>query len=537
MRILYASNAYPPAFHGGAELIAHFHAKTLRRQGHDLLAFAADFHNEPTPVLRAVKTSYEGIPVCRVAICAKALGTAHVNFYNAQVEALFAKLLAEFRPEVVHFHNIIGLSTGIIGQAKRAGAKTVLTVHDPWGFCLKNTLLKSGDQVCTDYTECSQCQAYLRDDRGRTFPIRLRNDFLRQQFDELDAIVSPSQYLARGYLKAGFPVEKVQVIGNGVDLARYGNLTKSPASAGETRFTFLGYLGHHKGVSVLLRALEALPAGSGVVMNFVGGGVLEDHVRAAAHALADRCRVVPWGRIPNERIEEVFRQTDVLISPSIWPENQPGTILEAMATATPVIATRLGGNVELVDDGETGLLFEAGHASALTQRILSLAGNPRRVKALGKTARAKVATFSFDKQTATLLELYREPPAAPASDAAPRLILCEGDRFPAEAYHAIDQFSMDVPIRFALADWFPDDFPPNTRALWVVDLSASLSRVRQAMARRIPVLFPTAHAGVSNLCAADDVGFAYESLDDITSALHRLTGAAYLPMSASPAIA
>jgi glycosyltransferase involved in cell wall biosynthesis len=490
MRILYVSNAYPPAWHGGAELFAHFHAKALKRRGHDVLAWVANLRNDPTPTLRVAHSTFENIPVRRVAIRAKAYGTADVNFYDARVEALFADLLAEFRPDIVHLHNILGLSTGIIGQARRAGAKTVLTVHDPWGFCLKNTLLKSGDQVCTDYSECSQCQAFLRDDQGRTFPVRLRNDFLRQQFDDLDAIVSPSQYLARAYLTAGFAINKVQVIGYGVDLARYGRLTKTPAPAGVTRFTFLGYLGHHKGVFVLLKALEALPPGSGIVMNFVGGGVLGDQVNAAAAALADRCRIVVWGRIPNDRIEEVFQQTDVLICPSIWPENQPGTILEAMATATPVIATRLGGNIELVEENQTGLLFEAGHARALAQRMMWLAQNAAKRQSMGAAARAKVADFSFDRQTGTLLELYQEPRAAAVGCEAPPLILCEGRQFSDEAYQIIDQFPAHVPVRFALADWFPEGFPPNTRALCVVDPSAGQARVRQALAQKIPVLVP-----------------------------------------------
>ncbi len=530
MRILYVSNAYPPAFHGGAELIAHFHAKTLLRRGHDMLAFAADFCCEPTPVLRVAKSTYEGVNVERVAICTKGYGAATVNFYNPQVESLFAKTLKEFHPDVVHFHNILGFSTGIIGQARRFGAKTVVTVHDPWVFCLNCTLLRPDDQVCVDYTECSQCQAFLRDDKGRAFPIRLRNDFLRQQFDSPDVIVSPSQYLARRYLKAGFPTDRVQVIGNGADIARYGHLTKSPAPEGTTRFTFIGYLGHHKGVMSLLKALELLPPGSGVVMNIVGGGIYDDRVRAVVQPLADRCKVVVWGRVPNQRIEEVFQQTDVLISPSICAENQPGTVVEAMATATPVIASRLGGGVELVDDGVTGLLFEPGNAAALAQRMMTLVKNRSQLPAMGKAGRAKVFEFSFENQAETFLELYREPLKTVEWDDAPPLILCAGESVSSDAFHAIDQFDMKVPVRFALADWFPDHFPANTRALWLVDPAAGLARARQAIAANIPLLYPASHVGIRNLCEVvdrdlDSIGFAYDSIDDMNAILRRLTNA------------
>ncbi len=525
MRILYVSNAYPPTVHGGAELIAHFHAKTLRRSGHDVEAFAGRYCTVPTPVLRVARSSFEGVPVRQIAIHRKSPTEGADRFYNPQVEELFATTLAELRPDVVHFHNILGLSTGIIGQAKRSGAKTVVTVHDPWAFCLKGTLLRNDNQVCQDYSQCDQCQAFFRDERGRAIPTRLRNDFLRQQFAAADVIVSPSQYLARRYLAAGFAADRVQVVGNGADIARYAGLRKTPAADGTTRFTFIGYLGRHKGVESLLHALEQLPIDSGAVMNFVGGGELDDRVLAAVAALADRCRIIPWGRIPNHRLEEVLAQTDVLISCSICAENQPGTILEAMATATPVIASRLGGNVELVDDGRTGLLFEAGNAPALAQRMMHFALNPGQIPSMGQAARAKVDGFSFENQAETLLDLYCEP-SVPATDHPPPLILCDGERFPSDAYHAIDQFDADVPVRFALADWFPDHFPANTRALWIVDPSAGAARARLALAANIPILYPAANVGVRNAieCAGRDVvSFAYDSIDDLQIALHRLT--------------
>src|SRR5262249_16798477 len=140
--------------------------------------------------------------------------------------------------------------------------------------------------------------------------------------------------------------------------------------------------------------------------------------------------------------------------------------------------------------------------------------------------------FSFERQTATLMDLYREPPAACEWDAAPPLIVCEGEHFSTKAYRAIDEFPTDIPVRFALADWFVDGFPANTRALWVVDPAANRSRVRQAMMRDIPVIFPAQHIGMSNLCAD---GLAYDSQDDVARILHRLTKARQrvsLPMSA-----
>lgn len=434
MNILIVSNAYPPAFHGGAELVAHAQAKALVRRGHEVRVFAGGRGPEV----------FEGIAVERVESAG--------DVYDAGVEARFAEILRSRRPDVVHFHNLVGLSTGIIGQAKRAGVKTVLTVHDAWGFCQRQTMLRPDGSLCDDATRCDECRAYVADATGRPVPIRVRNDFLRDQFDELDAIVSPSRFLAGAYGAAGFPAEPLHVIGNGVDLERFAGLVKAPGE--RTRFTFIGHLGEHKGVLVLLDAIGRLSADGGVAVNIVGDGPLLGRVRDEA---GRNDAIVVWGKTPNERIGEVLSQTDVLVAPSIWPENQSGVILEAMASATPVIATRLGGNVELIDDGVTGVLVTPRCAASLARRMRELAGRPGRVAAMGRAARAAIEGFTFDNQVRLLLDLYREPSMPRARTP---LVLCDARRLPA---------TIPDGRRFVPADWFGHGVPEHARALWVED--------------------------------------------------------------------
>lgn len=432
MRLLIVSNAYPPAFHGGAELVAHAQAKALIRRGHDVSVFAGGLG----------PSEFEGVRTERIVSAG--------DIYDARVEARFAQILADGRPDVVHFHNLVGLSTGIIGQAKRAGVKTVLTVHDAWGFCQRQTMLRPDGSFCDDTSRCDECRAFLMDATGRPVPIRVRNDFLREQLDELDAIVSPSQYLAGAYRAAGFPADRLHVIGNGVDFERFAGLVKVPSE--ETRFTFIGYLGEHKGVAVLLDAVRRLPADSGLVVNFVGDGALLERVRAEAGKT-----IVVWGKTPHERIGEVLARTDVLVAPSIWPENQSGVILEAMASAIPVVATRLGGNVELIDDGRTGVLVPPRSAAALARSMQDLARRPERAFELGQAARAALEGFTFDNQVRLLLDLYREPSRPIARTP---LVLCDARRFPA---------SLPEGRRIVPADWYGHGVPEHARSLWVVD--------------------------------------------------------------------
>jgi len=230
----------------------------------------------------------------------------------------------------------------------------VLTVHDHWGFCYKNTLLKHGEEVCTDWTKCEECMPFVSDDNFRSIPIRMRKDFFVIQFRDVDAFISPSKYLADAYIRAGMPKEKFNVIWNGIDVTRFSNLTKKSMGK-RIRFTYIGYFGKHKGIHTLINALSLIKSKDKFKVNLVGTGELFDSYRQQVKQMGVEGSVKFWGRIKN--IEDAYRDTDVFILPSIWPENQPVTITEAMASKTPVIASDIGGNAELVEDGVTGFLF------------------------------------------------------------------------------------------------------------------------------------------------------------------------------------
>src|SRR5262245_1940347 len=155
---------------------------------------------------------YDGVRVFRVSLRPEDYAAPFVNFFHPQVEQHFRTLMDRFAPDVVHLHNLTGLSAGVIGAARSRGITTVLTVHDHWGFCFRNTLLRDDESVCEDYRQCAECMPLIDDGRARGLPIRLRNDFLARQFAQLDAVVSPSAYLAETYVRAGLPRDKMRVI-------------------------------------------------------------------------------------------------------------------------------------------------------------------------------------------------------------------------------------------------------------------------------------------------------------------------------------
>lgn len=383
--------------------MAHSQARLLKQRGYDVAVFAGD--NAPNPERYAVRRDvYDDISVFRTSLWPQDYQSEFVNFSHAPVEAQFSDLLDSFSPNVVHMHNIIGLSVGIIQIAKRKRIRTVLTLHDHWGFCYKNTLIKAKMEICQDYSRCAECMPFIDDEAERHIPIRMRQDFMRFQLNSVDAFVSPSVYLAEVYVRAGIPIAKMNVIWNGLDVARFSSVNKTRSN--KIRFSFIGHFGAHKGIDVLLDALHMIGRAGAVSMNLVGCGELLEHIRDRVPALGLNNVVKLWGKVDNSRIEEVFSETDVLILPSIWPENQPVSITEAMATRTAVIASAIGGIPELVNDGINGYLFQPGSATDLKDKMLKFINDPELVRRFGEKGFEIIRQHSLDAEMDKICRLY-----------------------------------------------------------------------------------------------------------------------------------
>lgn len=389
---------------GGAELIAHEQAKQLARAGCEVAAFAGTA-NSTRPLYSMARTEFEGIPIDRVKLTAADFEADTVNFANPHVESHFEEVLAEWRPEIVHFHNLAGLSVRLIEMARNAGARTVLTLHDHWGFCFKTTLLRRQFEICSDYSQCAECLPFVHYRDGTRMAIEQRNQAIGSQFHKVDAFISPSLYLASAYIRAGIPVGRIHVIANGVDAKRFSRVAKTPG-AGRLRLTYIGYLGHHKGVSNLIDAIALLESPSRVLLHLVGEGASLAQLRDQVRALNLTESVRFWGRVENSRIESVYAETDVLILPSICPENQPVSITEAMACHTPVIAARIGGIPEQVTHGENGFLFDPASPRDLADRIRLLFHHPELLVEMGENGWERIAANTFANQAARILRLY-----------------------------------------------------------------------------------------------------------------------------------
>jgi glycosyltransferase involved in cell wall biosynthesis len=417
MRILLAVHGFPPRSTAGVEVYTLRLAKALCGLGHEVLVLAAvhDLGDEPGALRRRI---HEGVDVSEI-VNVHHRGTLEATYADPDVDRAAAVVLRAFRPDVVHAQHLLNLSIGLLADARQYASAVLLTLHDYWLGCPRDGLRMREDlALCEaiDHGVCASClqgSPYLvpplqrgaaaiarRAGLGRHLhhlhdlaptltgrltaiarrlrPARssrlasamdLRALRLRESLRGVDRVLAPTQF-ARARARE-FGVEE-----NRLETAPLAVLTE-PARARRAgkrkRFGFVGTLAPHKGVHVLVRAFRSHASADATLDLFGGTETHPAYVAKLRQEASGDLRIRLRGGFPEGEQERVLAQLDALILPSIWWENSPLTVLEALGAGLPVIASRTGGVPELLQDGSSGVLVPPGDADALGEALLALA--------------------------------------------------------------------------------------------------------------------------------------------------------------------
>ena len=401
MKICLVTNLYPPTVQGGADIFVGQLARALAEQ-HRVTVITTEpgFH-----LLPRREISPEGVTVYRIAplniahltrlphhLLPQALFRA-IDLYQPQVAANVASILDRERPDVVHIHNWEGLSLAAIVTAGRRRAPLAITLHGYSLFCAYSTIRHPDGHSC-------------RPD----LPCHLMAGVNHQLAKAIGLVISPSHYVMDEHLRRGFFRHAIQrVIPNGLSLDAplpdpphkgEGN----PGSKTTFDVLFMGRVQSHKGVELLIRGFRRM-SDPGLRLHIAGIGPSLDASRSLA---AGDDRIHFYGFVSGEMHRSLLENSDCMVVPSLWPENAPVTIQEAFAAGPVVIASRIGGIPEMVQDGVNGLLVEAGDESGIAAAIERLRQSPEllaRLRAAGKeTARLYDMRFHTDR----VMDAYRE---------------------------------------------------------------------------------------------------------------------------------
>jgi glycosyltransferase involved in cell wall biosynthesis len=249
--------------------------------------------------------------------------------------------------------------------------------------------------------------------RRVTYLPKRRLDYRLKYRYTCHAVIAVSQLIGRILEKTGIPPKMVNVIPDGIEIPERipGDASRQATRAkwglGENEFVIghLGSISAEKGQDLAIKAIEILADHLPNAKLVLGGNISVEDLATSRLAAA-----VAGGQVSlagyQKDLFEFFAGLDVYIVPS-RSEGLGSAALQAMAHGLPVIATRVGGLPEIVEDGSTGWLVAPESPDALVQAIASSAANPVRLKELGNNARLRSREFSADIMVERTEALYR----------------------------------------------------------------------------------------------------------------------------------
>jgi len=326
--------------------------------------------------------------------------------YSLEAKRKLSSLLANHRPSIAHLHNIYHqLSPSILHALANAGVPAVLTAHDYKLVC-PNYLLYNEDHICE---RCIGGRYYKA-----LFAKCIRKSILSAlilttemylhstlgTYSLLKKIISPSKFLMDKLAEAGYPRQKLIHIPNFVY-----NIPETPAPAEGDYIAYLGRLSREKGIGTLIKAVNGMKSTELLIAGSGPSGASLESLRSSLGAGNIRFA----GHLNGDEVGEFINRAKFVIIPSEYYENCPLSILETMASGKPVIGAAIGGIPELIENGEDGLLFEAGNVDDLREKIARLSDDPKLAASMGKKARQKIIDFyNREVHYQRIMKVYEE---------------------------------------------------------------------------------------------------------------------------------
>lgn len=326
----------------------------------------------------------------------------------ASRRALAVKV-AQFKPDIVQVQNLYPLvSPSVLPALKRSGVPIVMRLSNYRLICPSGLFLSHGE-LCQRCRGGREYWCILRNCEGshsKSLGYALRNWFARRMgfyTRNVSMFYAQTEFQKSVLVDEGFDADRIGMIPNMVEPPRPAPVAASAPAADAPQVIgshvgFVGRMSPEKGVDVFLAAAEKCP---GISFKVAG-----DPVRYK-HAGPLPANVELLGHLDRPALEAFYQDCRFVVVPSRWFEGFPGVIIEAMRHAKPVLASRIGGLREIIDDGVTGHLFTLGDSAELARMIAILWEDAPAIERLGAAGRDKVtAEYSPDVYYQRLMAVY-----------------------------------------------------------------------------------------------------------------------------------
>jgi len=396
MKICIISSLYPPLAEGGATGIAKLVAEKLAEKRHEVFVITTSPNRtQYTEKINNVKiyrispfnfyTFYNSYKNKKYPIILKAIWHL-IDIWNLQSYFIVKNILKKEKPDVVHIHNFKGISSSVFSAIKSFGLALIFTAHDFSLICPRANLFKGSCNVCEDPSNL--CKLYIEIQK-----LIVNNN--------LDFLTAPSDFVLDKLKESGlFEDVKTIKIPNTIELRE--EVVKKNYNTID--ILYVGDLSEHKGVHILLKSFKKLK-NENICLHILGKGRDEDEFKRIADS---EQRIMFHGFLLGKELISFYQKANLTVVPSICYDNSPMVIYESFMNGTPVIASRIGGIPELIEEGYNGFLFEAGNSAELEKILEELIENHSMLKKLEKGAFESVKKYSMEKYVDKFEKIYKD---------------------------------------------------------------------------------------------------------------------------------
>jgi len=404
MKILLVNKFYYPK-DGVSNYVLALEAE-LKKEGHDVRIFAMDSPKNIESTDQKYFVSFLSFDKKGIINTWRSLARI---FYSFESKYKFKLLVDDFRPDIIHIHNIYHqISPSILSVAKVKNIPVVMHLHDYKLIC-PNYKLFINNKICEKcrggrYYNClmNKCvkESYLKS-LGATLEMYFHHKIWPIYKTSISNFIAPSHFMKNICENFGWPASRIIYLPNFFQKT----ITETSDSHGQSDKDYLLYFGRlapEKGVSVILSALQS----SSETLKIVGEGPELNNLIKLTESLNLTNRVKFIGFKSGSELLDLIKNSKAVIIPSIWYENMPLNMIESLALGKVVIASNIGGMPEVINDAENGFLFKAGSSLDLALKINDL---PKfDLEKISIKARESVKNLNLNDHVRAILEIYNQ---------------------------------------------------------------------------------------------------------------------------------
>ncbi|MFC5649808.1 glycosyltransferase [Paenibacillus solisilvae] len=376
MKIIYLVHQFYPEHYTGTEKFVLNMAKMSQRNQMKVKVITYSFqpiHEFDLEYGNIVYRNYvyQGIPV--IAFRHKEIPSSiHYELSNKDVVSFSEHILQKEKPDLLHAAHSMRVAE-FIKAAQRLSIPYLMTLTDFFLNCPKCILLQTDRNLCEGSREGAACKMHCKE----VSIEENRHQIAYELLSAAQGVYAPSQFVASMMNKAIEGIH-VEVLNHGMSYSKISKNRKHYSEGQPLTFFYGGSLTPHKGVHLIVEAFSKIESNR-IKLMIYGSGQDKVYMNMLTAMVEKDERIEFKGVYTENDVSEIYNMADVAIVPSVWYENYPLVLHEALASNVPLIVSNVGGMSEKIKDDFNGYTFEIGNANDLKAAIEKFLHHPEAI--------------------------------------------------------------------------------------------------------------------------------------------------------------